>query len=335
MADNRLLNNDGGDGGVGDDSDNIFVYVGREQEVPRDVKRVRIAEDVDTIPASTFEGCFQLIEVEGHDKIKKIEEYAFHNCPFLRWVRNMTGVIEIEEYAFFSCTVLSELEFDKLEVIGHQAFVSCKSLTFISMSSVKRVGACAFSHCTAITDVTFGKDLERIEVFAFWECTALRRINIPLKNNLLSDNAAFSSCHDLSRVDAFDGGIHKTISSLHLEMWRNEMLEEINRINQTLPNLPATEKTQAIQQWITRVLSRTERYKTEHQTLLKEAMTLLELTLWKAKLLDEGEGGEQNCKVNIVKKKVKIDAEATRKEHRVTCGASLVIKNVLPFLALS
>ena len=30
----------------------------------------------------------------------------------------------------------------------------------------------------------------------------------------------------------------------------------------------------------------------------------------------------------------KIDAEASRKEHRVTCGASIVIKNVLPFLAL-
>ena len=33
-------------------------------------------------------------------------------------------------------------------------------------------------------------------------------------------------------------------------------------------------------------------------------------------------------------KKAKIDKENARKEHRVTCGANIVMKNVLPFLAL-
>jgi hypothetical protein len=64
---------------------------------------------------------------------------------------------------------------------------------------------------------------------------------------------------------------------------------------------------------------------------VKEAMTLLELALWKAKLLNETDG--KKCNVDIMTKKV-IDAETARKEHRVTCGASIVIKNVLPFLAL-
>ena len=42
-----------------------------------------------------------------------------------------------------------------------------------------------------------------------------------------------------------------------------------------------------MKQWITRVLSRIEHYKTEHQILLKEALTLLELALWKANLHDD------------------------------------------------
>ena len=110
------------------------------------------------------------------------------------------------------------------------------------------------------------------------------------------------------------------------------MQGEIDSINQTLPNMRANEKTEAIQQWIIRALGKMEHYKNKHQTLLKEAMALLELALWKAKLLDEGEE-EKNC-VDVVAKKAKIDAEATRKEHRITCGANIVIKNVLPFLAL-
>jgi hypothetical protein len=174
--------------------------------------------------------------------------------------------------------------------------------------------------------------LERIEINPFLNCTALRRIVIPLKYGLIVGDESFCGCRNLSRVDILDGGIHKTISSLLLEPWRNEMQEEINRINQTLPNTQSIEKTGVIQRWITRVLSRMEHYKSEHQLLLKEAMTLLELALWKAKLLHETD--ERKCNVNDVTKKAKIDNVGARKEHRVTCGASIVIKNVLPFLAL-
>ena len=52
-------------------------------------------------------------------------------------------------------------------------------------------------------------------------------------------------------------------------------------------------------------------------------MTLLELALWKAKLLDENEEGHIN------------DEVARKKERRITSGASDVINNVLPFLALA
>ncbi len=99
MADNQLLNdNDNGVGG----GDDIFVYTGGDQEVPRDVERVRIAENVDTILARTFYNCRQLIEVEGHNKIKKIEEDTFRYCRRLRRVTKMTGLIEIEKNAFYN-----------------------------------------------------------------------------------------------------------------------------------------------------------------------------------------------------------------------------------------
>ena len=107
----------------------------------------------------------------------------------------------------------------------------------------------------------------------------MRRIAIPLKDNFVIDLNAFSRCRNLSRVDVV-GGIHKTISSLHLESWKNEMMEEIERINQTLPDT----RSVTIQQWIRSALDRMEHYKVEHRILVKEAMTLLELALWKAKL---------------------------------------------------
>ena len=110
------------------------------------------------------------------------------------------------------------------------------------------------------------------------------------------------------------------------------MKEEIDSINQTLPRTRSAEKTTAMLCWIGSVQRRIAYYKTEHRVLVKEAMTLLELALWKAKLLDEE---ERKCEAEEkMSQKAKIGKESTRSEHRVTCGANIVIKNVLPFLAL-
>ena len=333
MADNPLLLEDDDD--VGGDDD-IFVYTGGEQEVPSDVKRVRIAENVDTILARAFRNCQQLIEVEGHSKIKKIERNAFSGCHRLRRVTKMHGLIEIGDFAFFHCYALSELELDKLEIIGNFAFVKCNSLRSVNMPSIKKVKNSAFDSCDALTDAVFGKDLERIEGGTFqgalWGCTALRRIVIPLKDNLIIEDNAFNNCSNLSRVDILDGKIHRTISSLHLESWRDDMHEEIDRIDQTLPNTGAYEKAGAIRTWIARVISRMEHYKSEHKALVKEPMTLLELALWKANLENEANDAAAAKEVGV--RVTRGQRKRKRKDRCITSGASIVIKNVLPFLAL-
>ena len=108
------------------------------------------------------------------------------------------------------------------------------------------------------------------------------------------------------------------------------MTKEINRINQVLPNTPADEKTSEIQQWMESTTDKIDHYKAEHWRYVKEGITLLELALWKAKL----GGTEDNCEAEGSAEKVKLDAESARKERRITCGADMVIKNVLPFLTL-
>jgi hypothetical protein len=144
----------------------------------------------------------------------------------------------------------------------------------------------------------------------------------------------FDYCENLTIVDLV-GGMHNTVSSLLLESWRDEMNQEINRINQLLPNIHHTEKTDAIRLWIQSVIDRMEHYKAEHNTLLKENMTQLELALWKANLDDQkGEKANSSSDVIVQAKKAKRDVEGMRREKRITSGASIVIKNILPFLQL-
>jgi hypothetical protein len=126
-------------------------------------------------------------------------------------------------------------------------------------------------------------------------------------------------------------GINKTISSLFLQSWKDEMNQEIDHINQVLPNTPSNEKTDAIRLWIGSLLGKMERYKAEHYRLLKHATTLLELAIWKAKLVEEDMA--HSLETNPAKR-AKLNDDSIRKEQRVTSGASIVIKNVLPFLKL-
>jgi hypothetical protein len=296
------------DGDDGDDD--VFVYMGGDQEVPWNVTHVRVHKSVKIIPHDAFEHCTNLVSVEIHDGVEEIEEAAFYGTC-LRGIK-LSGVRFIGAEAFNSCTSLEDVEFgDKLETIRDLAFEQCTSIRNIKLQTVRFIGIGTFGECEQLTDVKFPKDLEGIGELAFSDCPHLRRIAIPLKDNLL-DEGAFHNCRDLSQVDLI-GGIHTTVSSLLLDSWRNEMKDEIDRINQVLSNTHTDYKTEAIQQWMERVRDRMEHYKSEHYALLKNNMTQLELALWKANLSN-------------------VDAAASRDEARVTCGANIIIPHVLSFL---
>ena len=211
--------------------------------------------------------------------------------------------------------------------------------------SVRTVQEMAFSHCNELNDVEFGSALGTIGNRMFLSCHSLRRIAIPLKDNLFPLNTIrrpfgnerrctqFDQCFSLRTVDIVGAEeINKTISSLLLDSWRDEMKEEINRINRELPIDADNERTDAIRLWVSSVIDMLGRFKAEHNTLLKEHMTQLELAVWKAKL-DEKEEDSSNQEVEA--KRVKIEVSSMRKEKRITSGADIIIKNVVPFLKLA
>jgi len=326
-----------------DDEDNydgdIFIY--RGGRAPRHVTHVRIDKSVEVIEEHVFDGCEQMVHVETHDGIRKVGYMAFYLCLSLRGI-NLKSAIEIDRAAFYCCRNLESVEFgENLEIIGGSAFEECISLKRINLPSIVTITSLAFYNCRALTDLELSERLETIGKGAFHGCECLQRIVIPLKRNLFPlfvrhDHnqiygrqiyGQFDGCDQLKTID-LAGGIHKTVALLHMESWRTEMNTEIDRINQVLPTTPTNEKTDEIRQWMDAVLDTMDHYKAEHYRYIKEAVTLLELALWKAKL-----GEEDNCAEGRTKK-AKVDAESARKERRITCGADIVVKNVLPFLQL-
>jgi hypothetical protein len=322
--------------------DDIFVYTGGR--APQHVVNAIIDESIDAIDNHAFyvnpyqqNMEFNLRSVNCHEGLLKVGGWGFCYCRYLQCVK-MPGVKIIGRFAFYGCNRLVDVELDKLETIGENAFAVCTSMKQVKLPKIETIGECAFIH-SGVQDAEFGEDLETIGSGAF-RGSKLRRIAIPLKDGMFQfydrdgNYTQFRECYNLTTVDLV-GGIHKTVASLHLESWRNEMNAEIQRINQILPATAHVKKTDEIRQWMQSVSSKIDHYKAEHRASVKEATTLLELALWKAKLTgfkvednNMGPGEKQAAK------KPKIDDEARRKEARITSGADIIIKNVLPYLKM-
>jgi len=317
-----------------DDSDEGDIFVYRGGRAPQHVTHVRIDKSVDEIEEKAFHNCVHLVKVETHDGIRKVGKKAFCRCKLLRRI-NLQSAVEIDYGAFAGCRNLVEVEFgDELERIGNNAFAYCTSLKHLKLPSIISIESEAFEECSALTDIELSERLETIGVRAFNDCERLQRIAIPMKRDLISDQFwrheynQFGYCEQLATVDLV-GGIHKTVASLHMESWRTDMLEEIKRMNEFLPICTTGDaKTNLIRDWMILVFYKMVNFKARHCMYVKEGITLLELALWKAKFEKEEKYGEGRIK------KAKIDTESARKERRITCGAGMVIKNVLPFLQL-
>eukprot|EP00574_Skeletonema_japonicum_P014714 CAMPEP_0201717370 /NCGR_PEP_ID=MMETSP0593-20130828/3109_1 /ASSEMBLY_ACC=CAM_ASM_000672 /TAXON_ID=267983 /ORGANISM="Skeletonema japonicum, Strain CCMP2506" /LENGTH=322 /DNA_ID=CAMNT_0048207401 /DNA_START=63 /DNA_END=1031 /DNA_ORIENTATION=+ len=275
-----------------------FTYTGEEGEVIPD-NATHVFVDVTTIPARAFEQHNNIVEVICHDRVEKIEEYAFFCfwCSSLSLKRViMPGVKIAEKFAFNNCTALMDVECDKLEIIGEAAYSNCVSLRSINLPSARIVGECTFRNCEALTDAKFGNKLERMDEMVFHGCTSLERITIPLKDGVIAADNMFMGCTNLKHVDLVEGTkLYETIAALHLMDWRNDMNEEIDSIHQSLTNahaggwhcndfddyytLEVGDKEHAIRRWIKSVLDKMIYYKAEHQLVLDVAATALELAL--------------------------------------------------------
>ncbi len=256
-----------------------YVYRGEEGEIiPRSAKIITVHESVRIIREGAFYWHPNIVEVTCHDKVEKIEIDAFRRCPRLRKVI-VPGVKIVEAYVFDGCYALTDVECDELEFIGARAFSDCKSLKSINLSSIRIVGVGAFDECKDLMDAKFGGELERFEEWAFWKCTSLERITIPLKNGLIPHGDTFQGCRNLKLLELVDRGeLHETIAALHLEEWSRDMNHEIYSINQSLPTADAGsyvegvvgEKAQTIRTWIRSLLGEIGQYTAAHRRLLDE-----------------------------------------------------------------
>lgn len=285
--------------------------------------------------------------------IDNIPLRAFANCISLKKLK-LFGIRTIGTAAFRNCSSLSEIEFDELLCsVGYQAFCRCVGL--------KRI----------VIVPSFQKKKEKLltDENTYNSSSSDSKGDNDRKNEK-DGNPSSEQHHIKIHTDAFDGctslttiqfpqHVYNAISYLHLSTWKDQIYQKMDNINHTLQSSACgNNKTRTIADWINGSSSSSssscslstlsvhgliQHCVREHEKMLMEIAVLLELYLWKMNLNDamadnndEEDVHHNNTSVGHVEKKVKIeyDNQRSRQDRRITCGASVVIKNVMPYLRL-
>ena len=245
-----------------------YEYTGNEY-VPQNVVSVRFHPSVVEVDNYAFEDRKQLREVVLNDGLREIGEDSFYGCKSLKSIKIPSTVVEIGDLAFGNCTEMKEIVLnDGLKRIENSAFAGCSLLHCITIpSTVIEIEALAFEGCTNLREVVIVNEEVQIGYKSFWGCSSLARfkflgLSTRLENVIQAGQRDIKpKIDDIPDVEWRDGEL--SIPAVHRPVGGVGRLQTIPKVDK--------EKLNKVKGLI--------RY---YET--KEATTLFELAIWKARI---------------------------------------------------
>ena len=309
----------------------------------RHLKEVVLLAGLRAIGRSAFRDCPLLVSVDVPTTLVEIGEKSFFNCTSLREFVFPEGLTRIGHHSFRGCSSLVLLRLPStLAVIPFCAFSQCSSLTNVTLpigireianrafggcaslqdevvlpATVTSIGPCAFEGCRTLKVLKLSCRVQRILVDAFYDCDMLDHLRTTSK--ALRAFSADGANYDFQLATDGDTPVsddpHVLISSECFNSMSSTLMSEFQ--------LEVTEILGHAREWDNFLLGETWAGKSQRLHALvarcelrhkREVTTLLELALWKSKMMTDG---------------VNLDI---RECCRLRCGASVIVVGVLPFL---
>jgi hypothetical protein len=191
------------------------------------LEKLIIGDEVESIPAGSFRGCYYLTTVyigKGLTNVEYALNYnSFSGCRNLTFVeyhcegigcwfadgqKSLKEVVIGDEVtwiganAFSNCTELTSIEMPAgIDYLGDYAFKGCTGLTSIEVpAGVETIGEYAFSDCTSLTSIGIPDRVKFIHNYAFRNCTGLSTIRIPFNAEYVGEYA-FDGCTGLTSMN--------------------------------------------------------------------------------------------------------------------------------------
>ena len=179
------------------------------ESVPDNLKTVIITGGY-SIYDSAFNRCFSLTNIIIPESITSVGNSAFAHCNSLTSISIPEKVISIGVYAFEYCSSLEDVTIgSNVESIGSYAFFGCENLKEINYNAIdvadltlsNKIFSDSGSPDEGVS-VIFGKMVENIPDYLFYDCKNLRKITFAENTCLRSiGRSSFSGCDRLVEIN--------------------------------------------------------------------------------------------------------------------------------------
>ena len=167
------------------------------------VKEITIGENVATIKANAFTGCYGVETLYYNStKINKIEStnQVFNNMGKLGMYKAVINTTLVPWFMMDGNTRLHAVEFgDKVTTINDASFKGCTMLTVLTIGNkVTTIGSLTFSGCTSLKEVTIPNSVTSLGIESFSNCIKLQVVNYNagIVQNLTTSSKVFNNAGD-------------------------------------------------------------------------------------------------------------------------------------------
>jgi hypothetical protein len=234
-----------------------------------------------TLPSSVtyalgaFSGCSKLKYVVLTEGIDKIWPVMFQDCKSLSSIALPSTTRVVCTGAFGGCSQLKEVILPEgLQRIEQSAFKECTSLVNIKVPpTVTEIGSRAFWSCSSLLEVFLHEHIRNIDMDVFYNCRSLETLRFPAISSRL--RAIIQGGHWIeidSEVDAIRGALERSNGELYV----------LARVMEHEIAMERGKKWVSIREAIRKIDRLISYYE------MKEAASIFELALWKAKLNQAG-----------------------------------------------
>lgn len=168
----------------------------------RQLKEVRLPQDLTEIPANFFEGT-AIPELNLPESVTAIRSRAFAGNTGLKNITIPNTVKVIEISAFEESSVEQVVWNTSVATVPFSAFANCKKLRSVSLpETVTIIDGMAFTYCESLKNIYLPEGITTIGGSAFYK-TPLETVNIPSTVKVIENNAFYSN--KFTHIDFPDG----------------------------------------------------------------------------------------------------------------------------------